>query len=678
LLLEQEAMALSKKLNYPKGIAETMLLEGEIYCEKGAHEKSLLILQNALDYSVAHHFYQQAGTAYQQISINFALEGEDLDKRILYIRKAIPYFKMANAKLLHGQTAENLGDLYRLKSDYENSINTLQQVLSIYNDIGYQETQGVYCLLGYASLGKKDNVNALKYLLTALKVAERQRDSTAMLSNIYNRLGILHVGLGKFKESQTFLEKGLVVAENTKDSASTANIKANLLPIYIAAKKYKDAEKLFKSIDFPHPDPQYRSTVLYAGASIYLYLKKYKLASPYIDSLRRYTVKAPNEPMVWRHYYMTSMKYDFETGKYQAAKDEIMNDQVIKRFQTDQKFLRAYELFCFRIDSALGNDRAALVHYKNFSLLRDSLTKVDNAKQLSELQIQFDIEGKDKDITLLTQKSLLQQTKIDNQEIVRNAIIAGLLVLLIFSGLLYNRYLLKQRINKKLEIKQAEINEQNRLLQKFLTEKEWLLKEIHHRVKNNLQVIISLLNTQSAFLDNQDALTAIQNSKHRMHAMSLIHQKLYQSDNLASIDMAWYIKELISFLKDSFSSDNKIKFTLDTESIMLDVAHAVPLGLILNEAITNAMKYAFPVSRKGEIAISLKYIQEDTVLLSIIDNGTGLPEGFDPEKSSSIGMNMMQGLSEQLDGNFTVKNENGLALYVTFNHTPSLVSLENQ
>lgn len=167
-----------------------------------------------------------------------------------------------------------------------------------------------------------------------------------------------------------------------------------------------------------------------------------------------------------------------------------------------------------------------------------------------------------------------------------------------FVGLIYNRYRLKRRSNLVLEQKQGEINAQNELLRKILNEKEWLLREIHHRVKNNLQIVISLLNTQSAYLDNEDALVAIRNSQNRMHAMSLIHQKLYQSDNLAEIDMKWYIKELVDYMIECFGTDNKIQFTLETEAIKLDVAQAVPLGLILNEAISNVIKYAFPADKK--------------------------------------------------------------------------------
>lgn len=178
--------------------------------------------------------------------------------------------------------------------------------------------------------------------------------------------------------------------------------------------------------------------------------------------------------------------------------------------------------------------------------------------------------------------------------------------------------------------------------------------------------MISLLNTQSAYLDNEDALMAIQNSQHRMHAMSLIHQKLYQSDNLSMIDMSWYIYELITYIKECYSSDRKINFTVDTDKVFLDVAQAVPMGLIVNEAVNNTVKYAFPEDEKGEVTVSFKNKGEDLCELIISDNGVGLPEDFDMEKTESLGMNLMRGLTDQLDGTFHLENKDGLKVMITF------------
>ena len=245
-------------------------------------------------------------------------------------------------------------------------------------------------------------------------------------------------------------------------------------------------------------------------------------------------------------------------------------------------------------------------------------------------------------------------------------LIAGIVLVLLIVLLLYSRFRLKTEFSHIMAVKQEEIDRQNELMKTMFDEKEWLLKEIHHRVKNNLQIVISLLNTQSAYLDNEDALVAIRNSQNRMHAMSLIHQKLYQSDNLAEIDMKWYIKELIGYMKECFDTDKKIIFMIDTEAIKLDVAQAVPLGLIINEAISNAIKYAFPGSRKGVVRISFKMVDKRCCQLRIADNGIGLPEGIEPESSRSLGMSLITGLSTQLMGDLKLYNENGLVLEVGF------------
>ncbi|HJY13883.1 MAG TPA: sensor histidine kinase, partial [Flavobacterium sp.] len=149
------------------------------------------------------------------------------------------------------------------------------------------------------------------------------------------------------------------------------------------------------------------------------------------------------------------------------------------------------------------------------------------------------------------------------------------------------------------------------------------MKEIHHRVKNNLQTVISLLNSQSAYLDNDMALSAIKNSQHRIHSMSLIHQKLYNAENISTINMPNYIKELVEYLKESFNTGQRIRFEINVAPLELDVAQAVPLGLILNEAITNSIKYAFPDDRNGMVYIKLESTADKRYLLAISDNGIG-------------------------------------------------------
>ena len=273
--------------------------------------------------------------------------------------------------------------------------------------------------------------------------------------------------------------------------------------------------------------------------------------------------------------------------------------------------------------------------------------------------------SEDKNIQLLKEQGQLQQTNKPYKNVILYIFIIALAVLLILVGFSFCRYCIKCKKDKELKAKQDEIDRQNIQLKHLGDEKEWLIKEIHHRVKNNLQIVISLLNTQSAYLQNEDALQAIQNSQHRMHAMSIIHQKLYQTENLSGIDMSWYIQELVNYLKDSFDTENKIKFNLEIQPIELDIAQAIPLGLIMNEAITNAIKYAFP-DRKGIIDIELKEIANLKNKLSIADNGVGLQPEFHNLERDSLGMSLMMGLTEQLDGIFKINSERGVLITIEF------------
>ncbi|MHC0445429.1 sensor histidine kinase [Flavobacterium sp. 3-218] len=257
----------------------------------------------------------------------------------------------------------------------------------------------------------------------------------------------------------------------------------------------------------------------------------------------------------------------------------------------------------------------------------------------------------------------LTTSEIDAQQ---TALYKNILVGFLFLLLLYSAFRLKKKKNEEIEIQRQQIAELNELNKKLLTEKEWLLREIHHRVKNNLQIVISLLNAQSAYLHNEDALMAIKNSQHRMHAMSLIHQKLYQSDNLANINMDWYVHELINCMKDCFRTAEKINFILEVEKTYLDVAQAVPIGLIINEAVSNAIKYAFPDDRKGKIGIIFQNIGEKNYRLQISDNGIGLSQKLENIERNSLGMNLIIGLTDQIDGTFNMKNDNGLKITITF------------
>ena len=216
----------------------------------------------------------------------------------------------------------------------------------------------------------------------------------------------------------------------------------------------------------------------------------------------------------------------------------------------------------------------------------------------------------------------------------------------------------------------ADITEQKQAeeqIQRDLKEKTTLLQEIHHRVKNNLQIISSLLNLQSNKIENQSCLFALQVSMRRINSMALIHEKLYRSENLSSINFTDYIKSLTQHLLKSYDNKGKhieLKFSLD--KIFLGIDSAIPCGLILNELITNSLKHAFLKDRKGKISISFTRSKDKTYTLRVSDNGVGIPESIDYMHSDSLGLTLIRTLADQIEGEAIFENKNGTVCTLNF------------
>lgn len=200
-----------------------------------------------------------------------------------------------------------------------------------------------------------------------------------------------------------------------------------------------------------------------------------------------------------------------------------------------------------------------------------------------------------------------------------------------------------------------------------LKEKEVLLKEIHHRVKNNLQIITSLLNLQSAQIKDPATLTMFRESQARVRSMALIHEKLYQSKDLARIDFDGYVRDLMVYLFRSYAANpDQIRTEIDTSNLLLGIDTAIPCGLIISELVTNSMKYAFPDGRRGHIYIGLHPHQDGNMTLRVADDGIGLEEGFDWRESDSLGLQLVSTLTSQLHGTMQVGGKGGASFVLTF------------
>jgi len=202
-------------------------------------------------------------------------------------------------------------------------------------------------------------------------------------------------------------------------------------------------------------------------------------------------------------------------------------------------------------------------------------------------------------------------------------------------------------------------------LRHSLLEKEILIKEIHHRVKNNLQVIISLLFLQARKTEDPRSEAALTDSQTRVKSMALVHEKLYQSDSLSSIDFHGYLQNLISNLMITYGIDQtRVRITISVHELPLTINTAIPLGLIMNELISNSLKYAFPDGRTGVLIVSGD-VYENTMIIKVRDNGRGIPKSLDWKHAESLGLHLVQMLTRQLKGTIELSQESGTEFTLT-------------
>ncbi len=232
----------------------------------------------------------------------------------------------------------------------------------------------------------------------------------------------------------------------------------------------------------------------------------------------------------------------------------------------------------------------------------------------------------------------------------------------------FNQMSRKIRNSKdELEKKINEVEEKNYLLENSLKEKEILLKEVHHRVKNNLQIISSLLNLQSGNIESPEIKEIFKSSQLRIRSIALIHEKLYKSKNIARINLKEYINELIVYLLNLYNTSSaRVRTRLEMDEVTTEIGMTITLGLILSELIINAIKYAFPESRTGDILIALNHQKDHEYVLIVKDNGVGFPEDMDFENAQSLGLSIVKTLLSQINGKAEYRRADGTEVRIYF------------
>jgi two-component sensor histidine kinase len=699
------------------------------YTNKNKIDSALPLLTEALRISELHADIHDQHTSLIHLG-QYYFRCDNLPMAEKCFKKAITLDSMNNNKALEAEAWYHFADRSPIiEGNTSDKLFRYQKSLAIYkllNDLSRQVD--IYQRMATCKLSNGQSADAKKDLTWLLQLQQAYGDKTQYKTYYY--LALFEAIEGNYNIAVNY---GLIALEKLKvarDMFIESQIYANLGKWYIELEQHEKGlhylqTALLKFQDIKNPDIHERFYAYFllrqnaqgmikagrAGDAIRFVRKQNAIMYPGTDYAKQFTNGALGDCYsalgmfsLAETYYLEALKQALHNGRISNSHNEYFQiarlyanwkqfgkaGEYIDKFMslkseaTDIAKLKEIKLMQFRIDSAAGRYVSAIRYYQDYKVLNDSIFSEKKSKQLQELQIQYGTAQKEHSIQLLRNRQKLQQIELSRANFSKRLFIIGVVILLVILLLLYYGYIQKTQKNNLLQKQQAIISKKNSSLQDLvnekeklladkntlLEEKEWLLKEIHHRVKNSLQIVISLLYSQSKRLRDEEAIIAFQESQQRIHSIVLMHQKLYLSNNMQYINMDDYIRELVDHLSDAFVfAKQGISFRLQIGNVMLPLPQAIPVGLILNEAMTNAIKYAFPEGRQGIVSICMAE-DDQCCRLEIADNGKGFPHDFDPYSTETLGMTLIRGLSDQLEAGFEVCENNGGGVLIRISFHP--------
>ena len=559
------------------------------------------------------------------------------------LRIAIEGFQYAHEKDLNrymGYFVGLEGAVYKIRGDYGIAELKMLATIEYYKkDNNLRELSGAYNNLASVYNATGNNKKAIDQYMKGLKIAE-QIGHSGVIADCLNNLGVMHYRMKHYKEAKEYFTKALRLSEKMNSKRRVSKGLNNLGAINSEMKNYTEA------ID------NYARSI-----AIKMDLNDEKgIASSYSNMGRAYLDLDSLSKA--EHYYMRSLNMWKEIGndvyiannysrlanlfkvKGDLDKAQQFGEKALKHSENNP-FLPELEdgtEILWEIYKLKGNHKQALSMYELFVSRRDSVLKKENKKELISRELKYEYDKKKLQDSLAFAKQMeidkiTHQAQLDKEVNRRYALYLGLFFLLLMGAFGYRGYKRKQKLNVLLK----QQNEQ----------KGAMLKEVHHRVKNNLQMVNSLLKMQSRALDDEKAIAMFKEAQNRVLSMALLHEKMYRSEDLQHIDIEDHITLLVEDLVKGYAVGKKIQTKITVNSIDIGLRTLVPLGLIINEIITNALKYAFVNSDHGTITVGLKKLELGVYELIIGDDGIGKDESV---TSHGLGEKLISAFTRQLKG----------------------------
>jgi two-component sensor histidine kinase/Tfp pilus assembly protein PilF len=495
------------------------------------------------------------------------------------------------------------------QDDYGRAIQFYDQALRRYEaDKNLKGQAKVLNNLGIVYRTRLEYAKAIETYQRSIEIKSRLQD-TLGLGYSYMNVGRAYYHLDSTAQSLENYQKALFYLSFTDDYLSISEIKAGLGTSYLDAGDVNQARVLFEE----------SYAELEGTRSLSLFLAVIGLAQISV--------------------------FD---GNYQRAVDLFEKHQSELATWGNDNARRSILKPLSEAYAELGDYEPAYLNLLEFANLAQAAASDERQRLAEEMQVRFETREKE-------DKILLQDLELaEGQRRFQLLISLSALVLLLLGGAVALVFI-RTRSNQRLRAQKV-------LTEAALADRETLLREIHHRVKNNLQVVSSLLSIQGREIEDDQARRAVNESRNRVHSMALIHQFLYGEEHLNTIDMIDYVEQLSKSLLSTYQVDqSQISIQNEIQAMRLDVDTAIPVGLILNELITNALKYAFPEGRAGVIKLRL-FEAQNQLVLQVADNGVGANANDVKPKSSSFGMKLLNAFKAKLQADFDIENQNGLII----------------
>ena len=491
------------------------------------------------------------------------------------------------------------------------------------------------------------------------------------IGNLYNKIGITYRKTkDKDKEEQAYLMsiEYLLKTDTTSNLGQAYN---NLAELYIDNGRVEEALQMLEDAKYIFEKMGYTKGLCgYYSVLGYYYLEKeppeYAKVIDYMTKSIPIAEELGDLRLLADATYFLGLAYLYSNKPYKALETLNKGYKIAFNDQLEHERLQiSYVLY--ETYKHIHNSKKSLEYLEIYTALSDSILNENKLKEFTQLDMSFKFKHKqisDSIQQLQKEQQLVfnHQQELQQQYYIKIILFFALGIVLLVAAFIY----LYAKRNRKQAVL---LNEKNTIINTALDEKVLLLEEVHHRVKNNFQLVSSLLELQSKEIVDKKALKTISEGQNRVRAMALIHQKLYESDDIKNIDFKDYCTQLIKELTTTNGFGKTIITEVKVENKNFDIDTAIPLGLILNELIVNAFKYAFNNDTENKLFVSINTCTDSNYILIVKDTGPGLPAEFNIAKTKSLGLRLVRRLAKQLYGTFEYNYDNGSTFSIIFKDT---------